>query len=91
LKAPTGLDQSRVPFSQRKIKFSSRFLPITAPFHSIYLKPAVAIILNDVAKSACGFDAKDLKIPVYATDSGKIWGVGVRKIDWRLKNFFCVI
>lgn len=85
LKAPTGLDQSRVPFSQRKIKFSSRFLPITAPFHSVYLKSAVPIILNDVAKSGCGFDAKDLKIPVYATDSGKcgVWGIGV------LKYFFC--
>lgn len=71
LKAPTGLDQSRVPFSQRKIKFSSRFLPITAPFHSVYLKSAVSIILEDVAKSGCGFNAKNLKIPVYATDSGK--------------------
>lgn len=71
LKAPTGLDQSRVPFSQRKIKFSSRFLPITAPFHSVYLKAAVPIILADADKNSLRFDAKDLKIPVYATDSGK--------------------
>ena len=72
LKAPTGLDQSRVPFSQRKIKFSSRFLPITAPFHSVYLKSAVPIILNDAEKHNVKFDAKDLKIAVYATDSGKV-------------------
>ncbi|KAI8973281.1 fatty acid synthase [Mycotypha africana] len=71
LKAPTGLDQSRVPFSQRKIKFSSRFLPITAPFHSVYLKSAVPIILENAEKSGLRFDAKDLKVPVYATDSGK--------------------
>lgn len=71
LKAPTGLDQSRVPFSQRKVKFSSRFLPITVPFHSVYLKAAVPIILEDVDRSDCGFNAKDMKIPVYATDSGK--------------------
>lgn len=93
LKAPTGLDQSRVPFSQRKIKFSSRFLPITAPFHSIYLKSAVPILLADADKYKLRFQAKDLKIPVYATDSGKLffffvvgfrkffffyqWGVGV--------------
>lgn len=73
LKAPTGLDQSRVPFSQRKIKFSSRFLPITAPFHSVYLKAAVPIILQDADKHTLRFDAKDLVIPVYATDSGKVF------------------
>ncbi|KAI8643676.1 fatty acid synthase [Parasitella parasitica] len=71
LKAPTGLDQSRVPYSQRKIKFSSRFLPITAPFHSIYLKSAVSIILEDCDKNNLRFSAKDLRVPVYATDSGK--------------------
>ncbi|KAI7904710.1 fatty acid synthase [Cokeromyces recurvatus] len=71
LKAPTGLDQSRVPFSQRKIKFSSRFLPITAPFHSVYLKNSIPIILEDAQKNNLFFNAKDLKIPVYATDSGK--------------------
>ncbi|KAI8993220.1 fatty acid synthase [Pilobolus umbonatus] len=71
LKAPTGLDQSRVPYSQRKIKFSSRFLPITAPFHSSYLKSAVSIVLQDADKHNLRFQAKDLKIPVYGTDSGK--------------------
>jgi fatty acid synthase subunit beta len=83
LKASTGLNQSRVPFSQRKIKFSSRFLPITAPFHSAYLKPAVPMILNDAVKNSCGFNAKDLKIPVHATDSGKTYinGFGVFSVN----------
>jgi len=71
LKAPTGLDQSRVPYSQRKIKFSSRFLPITARFHSSYLKPTVDTILHDAKNSHLLFNASDLKIPVFATDSGR--------------------
>jgi fatty acid synthase subunit beta len=83
LKAPTGLDQSRVPYSQRKIKFSSRFLPITAPFHSIYLKSAVPILLKDAEKYGLNFEAKDLKMAVYATDAGKFlgrWGRLEKKI-----------
>lgn len=71
LKAPSGLDQSRIPYSQRKIKFSSRFLPITARFHSSYLKPTVDTILNDAKNNNLLFNASDLKIPVFATDSGR--------------------
>ncbi|KAG2217921.1 hypothetical protein INT45_012584 [Circinella minor] len=70
LKAPTGLEQSRVPFSQRKLKFSSRFLPITAPFHSNYLDEAVDILKEDIKRGGLEFNVKDLKIPVFATDSG---------------------
>lgn len=81
LKAPTGLEQSRVPFSQRKLKFSSRFLPITAPFHSNYLESAIDILVQDIQRGNLTFDAKDLAIPVFATDSGnddggnQIWAV----------------
>lgn len=70
LKAPTGLEQSRVPHSQRKLKFSSRFLPITAPFHSCYLESALDIIKDDIKRENLDFANKDLSIPVYATDSG---------------------
>lgn len=80
LKAPTGLDQSRVPYSQRKIKFSSRFLPITAPFHSVYLKSAVPIILQDADKHNLRFNASELKIPIYATDSGKLYKMKCAKM-----------
>ncbi|KAI9301357.1 hypothetical protein BJ944DRAFT_169215 [Cunninghamella echinulata] len=73
LKAPTGLDQSRIPYSQRKIKFSSRFLPITAPFHSVYLQSAIQTLLDDLEKYKLQQNASDLKIPVYATDSGKFF------------------
>jgi fatty acid synthase subunit beta len=71
LKAPTGLEQSRVPFSQRKIKFSSRFLPITAPFHSSYLEQVSPILSKDIERCNLSFNAKDLAIPVRATDTGK--------------------
>lgn len=71
MKAPTGLEQSRVPHSQRKIKFSSRFLPITAPFHSSYLLGVDSLIARDVKRCGLYFDPKDLAVPVYATDSGE--------------------
>ncbi|KAM3582650.1 fatty acid synthase alpha subunit Lsd1 [Umbelopsis sp. WA50703] len=70
LKAPTGLEQSRIPFSQRKIKFSSRFLPITAPFHSSYLEQVAPILTKDIERCNLRFSANDLAIPVRATDSG---------------------
>lgn len=69
-KAPSGLDQARVPFSERKLKFSNRFLPIFAPFHSHLLEPATELILADVEAENLSFNSSDLKIPVYDTYSG---------------------
>lgn len=86
LKAPTGLEQSRVPYSQRKLKFSSRFLPITAPFHSTYLESAVTIIQDDIKRENLRFDAKDLVIPVFATDSGML-SLGKKKEGRVLAEF----
>ena len=48
VKAPTGLDQNRVPFTERKVRFTNRFLPISAPFHSPYLESATVIILANL-------------------------------------------
>lgn len=70
-KAPLGLDQARIPFSERKLKFSNRFLPIFAPFHSHLLEPATDVILADCAALKLSFAAADLKIPVYDTYSGE--------------------
>lgn len=70
-KAPSGLDQARVPFSERKLKFSNRFLPIFAPFHSHLLKPATDMILADVHNESLEFAASDIKIPVYDTYTGE--------------------
>ena len=66
--SPAGLNQARIPFSERKPSFSHRFLPITAPFHSSYLFEAVKLATNDLAHlSILG---SDLRIPVYATTDG---------------------
>lgn len=70
-KAPSGLDQARVPHSDRKLKFSNRFLPIFAPFHSHLLEDATELILNDLDNHNLTFDANDIKIPVYDTYSGE--------------------
>lgn len=69
VKAPTGLDQTRIPHTQRKVRFANRFLPITAPFHSKYLAEATALIDEDLKNIK--IDAASLAIPVYNTNTGK--------------------
>ncbi|KAL2001695.1 hypothetical protein VTN02DRAFT_1387 [Thermoascus thermophilus] len=69
VKAPTGLDQNRVPFTQRKIRFVNRFLPITAPFHSQYLSAAYDHVLEDLKDIK--ISAKELAIPLYDTNTGE--------------------
>nr|AAB41494.1 fatty acid synthase, beta subunit [Aspergillus nidulans] len=68
VKAPTGLDQNRVPFTQRKVRFVNRFLPITAPFHSQYLYSAFDRIMEDLEDVE--ISPKSLTIPVYGTKTG---------------------
>lgn len=70
-KAPSGLDQARVPYSERKLKFSNRFLPIFAPFHSHLLEPANSMILADVQREKLQFSSKELGIPVFDTYTGE--------------------
>lgn len=69
VKAPTGLDQTRIPYTDRKIRFVNRFLPITAPFHSPYLSEAYDQILKDVEHIKISSD--DLAIAVYNTHTGQ--------------------
>ncbi|CAL9729237.1 fatty acid synthase subunit beta [Monosporozyma unispora] len=70
-KAPAGLDQARIPYSERKLKFSNRFLPITSPFHSHLLTPANDAILHDLKSQNIDIKQDDIKIPVYDTFDGK--------------------
>lgn len=76
VKAPTGLDQNRIPYTQRKVRFVNRFLPITAPFHSKYLADATVQIDEDLASIA--IDAESLGIPVYDTNTGKDIGSEIK-------------
>ena len=68
VKAPTGLDQTRIPFTERKSRFVNRFLPITSPFHSIYLTEASKHIMEDLKDVV--ISAKDINIPVFNTATG---------------------
>ncbi|KAK9387219.1 acyl transferase domain-containing protein [Lipomyces mesembrius] len=69
-RAPLGLEQNRVPHSQRKLKFSNRFLPITAPFHSPYVHEAYETIIDDLKSANVSFAPEELAIPVYDTYDG---------------------
>jgi fatty acid synthase subunit beta len=69
VKAPTGLDQNRIPYTERKVRFVNRFLPITAPFHSKYLSEATALIDEDLKDIS--IDSSDLGIAVFDTNTGK--------------------
>ncbi|KAI9088332.1 hypothetical protein DFS34DRAFT_701418 [Phlyctochytrium arcticum] len=71
LKAQTGQDQSRIPHSQRKVRFSSRFLPVAVPFHSEYLKDVPSILEADIKAHNLQFEAKKLAVPVYHTHTGE--------------------
>ncbi|KAF1814692.1 beta subunit of fatty acid synthase [Eremomyces bilateralis CBS 781.70] len=69
VKAPTGLDQTRIPFTDRKVRFVNRFLPITAPFHSPLLSEAYKLIIDDLKDIQ--IPAADLAIATYNTHTGK--------------------
>ena len=69
VKAPTGLDQTRIPYTERKVRLVNRFLPITAPFHSIYLAEAHDLIEEDLKDVQ--ISSGSLGIPVYDTHTGK--------------------
>ncbi|KAI1764571.1 beta subunit of fatty acid synthase [Hypoxylon sp. FL1150] len=68
VKAPTGLDQTRIPHTERKVRFVNRFLPITAPFHSKYLASATKLIDEDLKDIT--IDSESLGIAVYNTCTG---------------------
>lgn len=71
LKAPTGLDQNRVPYTERKQRFVNRFLPISAPFHSPYLASAAPLIDDDLRDIAKRLTKSSLAIPVFDTNTGR--------------------
>ncbi|KAF8525925.1 hypothetical protein BU17DRAFT_74311 [Hysterangium stoloniferum] len=70
IRAPSGLDQSKVPFSQRKAVFSVRFLVVNVPYHSVYLKDATDKLTQEDLGAEELWLASDLAIPVYNTDNG---------------------
>ena len=69
LKPGIGVDQTRIPFTQRRTAFTNVFLPISAPFHSLYLLSAYDQIIQDLHHIS--ISNTDLAIPVFATDDGR--------------------
>lgn len=67
MKAPNGLDQSKIPYSSRKPVFTMRFLPVSVPFHSEYLSGCTDKVMQHFPKQL--FENK-LAIPVYNTEDG---------------------
>lgn len=70
VKAPSGLDQSKVPFSQRKPVFSVRFLVVNVPYHSHYLEGVTEKLFAEDLGGKELWVPKDLAIPVYHTEDG---------------------
>ncbi|KAJ3387995.1 3-oxoacyl-[acyl-carrier-protein] synthase [Lobulomyces angularis] len=70
-KANPNEDQSRVPYTQRKLRFNSRFLPVSVPFHGFYLEKVPSQMEKDVIESECSLNDFELAIPVYNTNTGE--------------------
>lgn len=73
---PTGKDQSRVPFSQRKPTVACQFLPISAPFHTPHLSAPAQWAKDRFATaeyiSKTGFlTVDDLGVPLFHTETGR--------------------
>jgi fatty acid synthase subunit beta len=90
-KAPAGLDQARIPFSERKLKFSNRFLPITSPFHSHLLNEAYELIKEDMINLGLEYNQSDLKIPVYDTYDGQDLRTFDGSVIERLNKLICTL
>lgn len=71
VRAPTGLDQSKVPFSKRKAVFSSRFLVVGVPYHSSYLQAATPKVVNEDLNNEELWSPSELKLAVYHTETGQ--------------------
>jgi len=65
-----GLDQSKIPVSQRKIVFSMRFLVVNVPYHSECLKGATDKVFEKDLEGEELWTKEQLKIPVFHTGDG---------------------
>ncbi|KAK7057294.1 acyl transferase/acyl hydrolase/lysophospholipase [Favolaschia claudopus] len=85
VRAPSGLDQSKTPFSQRKPVFSVRFLVVGVPYHSTYLSGATEKLIAEDLGGDELWKAEDLKIPVFNTEDG----TDLRQLSTSITNSLC--
>lgn len=69
VRAAPGLDQSKIPFSQRKPVFSARFLVVGVPYHSDYLNGVTDKVMKDLNEEL--WRPEDISIPVFNTEDGE--------------------
>lgn len=77
VKAPAGLDQSKIPFSKRKMVFTNRFIPINVPYHSPYLKGATQKLIESDLNGEELWNAGDIKLEVYNTETGEFLAASI--------------
>ena len=77
VRAPSGQDQSKVPYSQRKPSFGVRFLVVNAPYHSSYLTSATDKLCNEDLGGEELWAPDELGIPVFNTEDGEYMRVFV--------------
>ncbi|KZT67951.1 hypothetical protein DAEQUDRAFT_367722 [Daedalea quercina L-15889] len=70
VRAPNGLDQSKIPFSQRKPVFGVRFLVVGVPYHSEYLRGMTEKLFEEDLGGEEMWTNEDLGMAVYHTESG---------------------
>lgn len=68
MKAPPGLDQSKIVYTQRRPDIEYTFLPISAPFHSHSLSGLTGEVLPLLRTNSCA--NLRLGIPLYHTRTG---------------------
>ena len=72
IRAPNGVDQSKVEYSKRKPIFSARFLVVGVPFHSQYLQGAADKVVDEDLRGEELWTPEGLQIPVYHTEDGEL-------------------
>ncbi|EPQ27448.1 uncharacterized protein PFL1_04986 [Pseudozyma flocculosa PF-1] len=71
IRAESGADQSKVPFSKRKAVFRMSFVPVGVPYHSSYLEGATdRMLAEDYRGVADVWSVSELKVPVKNTEDG---------------------
>ncbi|SPO24499.1 related to fatty acid synthase, beta and alpha chains [Ustilago trichophora] len=69
IRADSGADQGKIPFSKRKAVFRMNFLPVGVPYHSSYLVGATEKMLQeDYAGRTTVWEASELKVAVKNTE-----------------------
>ncbi|KAJ7227399.1 fatty acid synthase [Mycena pura] len=85
VRAPSGLDQSKTPFSQRKPVFSARFLVVGVPYHSTYLAGTTEKLITEDLKGEELWTVDELKISVFNTEDGS----DLRELSTSLTRSLC--